>query len=116
MMMKRTRFLFVLLALTAILGWVVVDSNRLFADEYYVRVPNADTVTREGTDYVYTAIGYGDGNKKRSFTFNSDERLAPGDVLKLYVKDETDVTALERIEERDVPIEIELEPAEAAAP
>ncbi|MCT4784552.1 MULTISPECIES: YxeA family protein [Exiguobacterium] len=113
--MRRSRLFLILLVIVAMIGWFAIDSNRLFADVYYVRVPNADTVSREVTAYVYTAIGYGDRNKKRSFTFDSDERLAPGDVVKLYVKDETDVTSLERIEEQDVPIEIQLEPAEEAA-
>lgn len=104
--MKRNRLRVVALCLVAFAVWFVIDLDRLFADTYYVRIPNIKTVEQDGADYIYTTIGYDEDGKKRSLTFTSDSRLAEGEFLKLYVKDEGKVTSYEPIDERDVPSEL----------
>ncbi len=111
MPMKRKRLLATTFLLSTLVGWLLIDMDRLFADTYYVRVPSMETAGRDGTDYVYTTIGYHEEKKKRSFTFTSESRLAEGDFLKLYVKDEGTVTTFEKIDERDVPPELKMKQA-----
>lgn len=111
MPMKRKRLLATTLLLAALVGWLLIDMDRLFADTYYVRVPSIETAEQDGADYVYTTIGYHEEKKKRSLTFTSESRLAEGDFLKLYVKDEGTVTTFEKVDERDVPPELKMEQA-----
>ncbi|MCC5891124.1 YxeA family protein [Exiguobacterium sp.] len=109
--MKRKRLLATILFLAALAGWFLIDTDRLFADTYYVRIPSIETAGRDGADYEYTTIGYHEEKKKRSFTFTSASRLAEGDFFKLYVKDEGTVTTFEKVDERDVPPELKMEQA-----
>ncbi|TCI48408.1 YxeA family protein [Exiguobacterium sp. SH1S4] len=111
MHMQRNRVLIVTVCLAVFAGWLVIDLDRLFADTYYVKIPKVETAERDGTDYVYTTIGYDEERKKRSLTFTSDSRLAEGDFLQLYVKDEGTVTSYEIADERDVPFELKMEQA-----
>ncbi|WP_138858761.1 YxeA family protein [Exiguobacterium mexicanum] len=88
-----------------ILGWRFIDTDRLFADVYYAKVPSAEVIDR-GTTYTYEMIGYDEDGKKRPITFQDPTRLAEGDFLKVYVKDEGRVTAYEPVAESKVPAQL----------
>lgn len=93
------------------LGWQFVDTNRLFADVYYMKVPSTN-VTDQGKRHTYETIGYDEDGKKRPITFEAPIRLAEGDFLKLYVKDEQTVTAYEPVPESEVPAQLKDEQTE----
>lgn len=93
------------IVLILLLGWQFVDTDRLFADVYYTKVPSANVTDQEGT-YTYEMIGYDEDGKKRPITFEAPIRLAEGDFLKLYVKDERTVTAYEPVPESEVPAQL----------
>lgn len=90
------------------LGWLLVDTDRLFADVYYTKVPSAEADNQEKT-YMYEMIGYDDNGKKRPITFQAPTRLAEGDFLKVYIKDERRVTAYEPVAESEVPTQLKHE-------
>jgi uncharacterized protein (TIGR01655 family) len=93
------------IVLLLLLGWRWVDVDRLFADVYYTKVPNAEA-TNQGTTYTYEMIGYDEEGKKRPITFRTPTRLAEGDFLKVYIKDERKVTAYESVVESEVPAQL----------
>jgi uncharacterized protein (TIGR01655 family) len=93
------------IVLILFLSWQFVDTNRLFADVYYAKVPSAEVIDR-GTTYTYEMIGYDEDGKKRPITFQDPTRLAEGDFLKVYVKDEGRVTAYEPVAESEVPAQL----------
>lgn len=94
-----------------ILGWRFIDTDRLFADVYYAKVPSAN-VTDQGKTHKYDTIGYNKDGKKRPITFEAPVRLAEGDFLKVYVKDEGRVTAYEPVAESEVPVQLKDEQTE----
>lgn len=91
--------------LILLLGWLLVDADRLFADVYYTKVPSAEAAD-QGETYTYEMIGYDDDGKKRPITFRTPTRLAEGDFLKVYIKDERRVTAYEPVAESEVPAQL----------
>jgi len=97
--------------LVLILGWQFIDTDRLFADVYYTKVPSGN-VTDQGKTHTYDTIGYDEDGKKRPITFEAPIRLAEGDFLKLYVKDERTVTAYELVPESEVPARLRDEQTE----
>lgn len=109
--MKRNRLRIFTLCLMLFVGWWVIDLDHLFADTYYVKIPSAETAGQDGTGYVYKTIGYDEERKKRALTFTSDSRLAEGEFLQLYVKDEGTVVSYEIADARDVPAELKMEQA-----
>lgn len=111
MSMKRNRLPIFTLCLILFAGWLFIDANRLFADTYYIRIPGVETTEQDGTGYVYQTIGYDEDRKKRALTFTSDSRLAEGEFVQLYVRDEGTVVSYEIADERDVPVELKREQA-----
>lgn len=99
------------IVLLLLLGWQWVDVDRLFADVYYTKVPSGN-VTDQGKTHTYDTIGYDEDGKKRPITFEAPIRLAEGDFLKLYVKDERTVTAYEPVPESEVPDQLKDEQTE----
>ncbi|TCI21553.1 YxeA family protein [Exiguobacterium sp. SL-10] len=91
--------------LILLLGGLLVDTDRLFADIYYTKVPSRN-VTDQGTTYTYEMIGYDEEGKKRPITLRAPTRLAEGDFLKVYIKDEGKVTAYESVVESEVPAQL----------
>ena len=88
--------------LLLVFGWRWIDTDRLFADVYYAKVPVPDTA-EQGAAYTYEVIAYDGDGKKRPLTFRSAGRLGEGEFLKMYVKDEHRVTAYEPAVEHEVP-------------
>lgn len=99
------------IVLILFLGWQFVDTDRLFADVYYAKVPSA-AVTDQGKTHTYEMIGYDEDGKKRPITLETSMRLAEGDFLKIYVKDEQTVTAYEPVPESEVPAQLKTEQTE----
>lgn len=115
--MKRYVFGMILLGGLLLIGWLVIDPSRLFADVYYVKVPNAETSIRTEKGYRYELIGYNEEGKKRPLTISTSELLAEGDFLKVFVKEEDqEVTDFERTSLSEVPIQLKEEQIDDASP
>lgn len=92
-------------------AWRLIDTDRLFADVYYAKVPSLDVAVQSET-YTYDVIAYDEDGRKRPLTFAAPGRLNEGDFLKLYVKDEERVTSYQSVVEREVPLQLKNEQTE----
>ena len=100
-----------------LIGWQLIDPSRLFADVYYVKVPNAESSIRTEKGYRYELIGYNEEGKKRPLTISTPELLAEGDFLKVFVKEENqEVTDFEKTSSSDVPIQLKEEQVDDLSP
>ncbi|WP_026825062.1 YxeA family protein [Exiguobacterium marinum] len=108
--MKRNLIAVLLIGVLLVIGWRYVDPNRLLADVYYVKVPNAEVATKVSDGYRYDLIGYDADGKKRPLAITTSALLAEGDYLKVFVKEENpEVTDYERVSDLEVPQQLKEE-------
>lgn len=108
--MMRKLIAVLLIGALFIVGWRNVDFDRLLADVYYVKVPNAEVATQTSNGYRYDLIGYDEGGKKRPLAIATSSLLAEGDYLKVFVKEEdAEVTDYERVNQLEVPEQLKEE-------
>ncbi|WP_214792876.1 MULTISPECIES: YxeA family protein [unclassified Exiguobacterium] len=114
--MKRKLIAVLLIGVLIVVGWRYVDVDRLLADVYYVKVPNAEVATQTSNGYRYDLIGYDEVGKKRPLAISTPSLLAEGDFLKVFVKEESpEVTDYERVNALEVPEQLKEEQEEGSS-
>ena len=107
--MKRNLVAILLIGILLVVGWRYVDPNRLLADVYYVKVPSAEVVTQTSGGYRYDLIGYDEDGKKRPLSIATSGLLPEGNYLRVFVKEDAEVTDYEQVNVLDVPEQLKEE-------
>lgn len=107
--MKRNLVAILLIGILLVVGWCYVDPNRLLADVYYVKVPSAEVVTQTSGGYRYDLIGYDEDGKKRPLSIATSGLLPEGNYLRVFVKEDAEVTDYEQVNVLDVPEQLKEE-------
>ncbi|MCM3280412.1 YxeA family protein [Exiguobacterium sp. MER 193] len=110
--MKRNLVAILLIGILLVVGWCYVDPNRLLADVYYVKVPSAEVVTQTSGGYRYDLIGYDEDGKKRPLSIATSGLLPEGNYLRVFVKEDAEVTDYEQVNVLDVPEQLKEEQEE----
>ena len=110
--MKRNLVAILLIGILLVVGWRYVDPNRLLADVYYVKVPSAEVVTQTSGGYRYDLIGYDEDGKKRPLSIATSGLLPEGNYLRVFVKEDEEVTDYEQVNVLDVPEQLKKEQEE----
>ena len=107
--MKRNLVAILLIGILLVVGWCYVDPNRLLADVYYVKVPSTEVVTQTSGGYRYDLIGYDEDGKKRPLSIATSGLLPEGNYLRVFVKEDAEVTDYEQVNVLDVPEQLKEE-------
>lgn len=100
----------VLLLVGAVFALGKINFNRIGKDEYYIQVigEGSEVESEDGngniyTDYEYELPGYNKDGEEKTLIFTAQKQLREEAYLRVYVKEEDQVTSYQEVQADELP-------------